>query len=56
MPNTARIREVSLNVATAVVLGAQRAGLAGKRLGDNEAAVKAALGKMMWSPSTPSKL
>lgn len=51
VPRRDRIQEVSLNVATAVVLEAQSAGLAGKVLGDTPEAVKAALSGMRWMPS-----
>ena len=50
VPSRARIREVSLNVATEVVLEAQRLGLAAHRLGEDRAAVMAKLREMMWSP------
>lgn len=51
MPHPDRLREVSLNVATAVVLEAQRKGVAGRILGSDEETVKAALQAKMWSPS-----
>ena len=50
VPNRARIRAVSLNVAVAVVLEAQAQGLAANVLGDDEPAVRAALVARMWSP------
>lgn len=50
VPNRNRIRQVSLNVAVAVCLEAQKLGLAGKVLGDDAAAVEAALKQRMWSP------
>jgi len=45
-----RIREVGLNVAVAVVLEAQKMGLAGKNLGSDCDQVQAALQGMMWAP------
>lgn len=51
VPRRDRIREVSLDVATAVVLAAQEMGLAGRRLGSSRAEVKEALAKMRWTPS-----
>lgn len=51
VPRRDNIQEVSLNVATAVVLEAQAAGLAGKVLGDTPEAVKAALSSMRWMPN-----
>ena len=50
MPAEGRIREVSLNVATAIVLEAQKEGIAGKTIGDDEASVKAFIKASMWSP------
>lgn len=50
VPNRGRIREVSLNVAVAVCLEAQKLGLAGKKLGDDEASVREALKQKMWAP------
>jgi len=52
LPNTDRLREVSLNVATAVVLEAQKQGLAGQSLGRAWPEVRAALQARMWSPSS----
>jgi malate dehydrogenase (oxaloacetate-decarboxylating)(NADP+) len=46
-----RLREVNLNVATAVVMEAQRLNLAGKSMGETEEHVKAALSDAMWSPN-----
>merc|ERR1719327_1298243 len=51
VPHPDKIRSVGLNVATAVVLEAQKMGLAGKTLGQGWAEVKAALEKLMWAPS-----
>jgi len=50
VPHPGRIRHVAENVATAVVLAAQKGGLAQKSLGDDAAAVGAALKAAMWSP------
>jgi len=50
VPNRNRIADVSLNVATAVVLEAQAMGLAGRVLGGDRDAVKAALAKLRWTP------
>lgn len=52
VPHPARLREVGLSVATATVLGCQRLGLATRRLGEDEASVRAALSGMMWLPNT----
>ena len=51
VPNEARIRDVSLNVATAIVMEAQKQGIAGKPLGDDAATVKATIKSKMWSPT-----
>merc|ERR1711972_398436 len=51
VPHPNKIRNVGLNVATAVVLEAQKMGLAGKTLGTDVAEVKMALEKLMWFPS-----
>jgi len=51
VPRRDRIREVSLDVATAVVLSAQRQGLAGRQLGAGREEVKDALAKLRWAPS-----
>ena len=45
------LRDVNLNVATAVVLEAQKLGLAGKPLGDDAATVKAAIKARQWTPA-----
>jgi len=50
VPKRDRIQEVSLNVATAVVLEAQALGLAGRNLGADWATVQAALEAMRWTP------
>lgn len=50
VPSLDRIREVGLNVAVAVVLEAQKMGLAGKNLGSDSDQVQAALKDMMWAP------
>lgn len=50
VPHPNKIRTVGLNVAVAVVLEAQRTGIAGRTLGKDAAEVKAALQGMMWSP------
>jgi malate dehydrogenase (oxaloacetate-decarboxylating)(NADP+) len=54
IPDRERLREVSLNVATAVVVEAQAMGLAGRTLGSTEAQVKAAVKALMWEPGMPS--
>lgn len=50
MPHPDNIRDVSLNVATAVVLEATKLGIAGKPMGSTDAEVRAKLTKLMWSP------
>jgi len=50
IPERDRVREVALNVATAVVLEAQKTGLAGKKLGDSWDEVKSAVSAKMWQP------
>lgn len=50
VPHPDRIREVGLNVATAVVLEAQKMGLAGAVLGNDAGEVQAALKERMWYP------
>merc|ERR1711918_55913 len=54
VPHPDKIRTVGLNVATAVVLEAQKMGLAGKTLGKDSGEVKAALETLMWSPPPTS--
>ena len=51
VPPLSRIREVALNVATAVVLQAQKQGIARKVLGSTEAEIKEALAANMWVPN-----
>jgi malate dehydrogenase (oxaloacetate-decarboxylating)(NADP+) len=53
VPHRDRLREVALNVATAVVLEAQKMGLAKRTLGKDEAEVKAAVQALMWEPGKP---
>lgn len=50
LPFRDRIQEVSLNVATAVVLEAQVLGIAARHLGSDTASVKARIAEMRWSP------
>lgn len=50
VPKRDRIQEVSLNVATAVALEAQKQSLAGQPLGADWASVRATLEKMRWMP------
>merc|ERR1712150_316477 len=50
VPHRDRIANVSLNVATAVVVEAQSIGIAGKRLGEDREQVKVALEKLRWLP------
>jgi len=50
VPSASRLREVSLNVATAVVLEAEHLGLASKKFGSDKETVKKQLAKMMWCP------
>ncbi|CAJ1355194.1 unnamed protein product [Effrenium voratum] len=50
MPNTGRIREVGHNVAVAVVIAAQKAGLAQQKLGNTAQEVSEQLTAMMWDP------
>jgi malate dehydrogenase (oxaloacetate-decarboxylating)(NADP+) len=52
MPPVSRIREVSLNVATAVVLACQETGLARKQVGTTFEEVKGKLKDLMWVPDT----
>lgn len=53
VPSRDRLREVALNVATAVVMEAQQKGLAARTLGNDEAGVKAAVKELMWEPGMP---
>jgi len=50
VPHPDRIRDVGLNVATAVVLHLQDTGLAELKLGDDHAEVHTALSLKMWAP------
>jgi malic enzyme len=50
VPHPDRIREVGLNVATAVVMEAQKLGLASRRFPSRRWEVRDALMKMMWAP------
>jgi len=50
MPPVSRIRDVSLNVACAVVWACQQEGLARKQVGETKEAVKEALKAAMWTP------
>jgi len=51
VPHPDRIRDVSLQVATDIVLEAQNMGIANIKLGNDEAAVKAKLQELMWKPN-----
>jgi len=51
LPSLSRIRHVGLNVATAVVLEAQKAGLAQKTIGATHEEVEKALRAEMWVPA-----
>mmetsp|Transcript_40183 Transcript_40183/g.94716 ORF Transcript_40183/g.94716 Transcript_40183/m.94716 type:complete len:162 (+) Transcript_40183:806-1291(+) len=51
VPHPARIREVGLNVATAVVLHCQRLGLAQELLGSSAEEVRRELAARMWDPN-----
>jgi malate dehydrogenase (oxaloacetate-decarboxylating)(NADP+) len=53
IPDRKRLREVNTNVAVAVVLEAQKMGLATKILGASEAEVREAVKKAMWEPGMP---
>jgi len=53
IPARERLREVSLEVATAVVLEAQEMGLATRVLGTSAAEVRAAVRALMWEPGMP---
>lgn len=53
VPHRDRLREVALNVAVAVVLEAQKLGIAKRKLGKDEAEVKAAVKALMWEPGMP---
>lgn len=55
VPNPERIRETNTAVATAVVVEAQKMGLAGKTLGKDAAEVRAALVRSMWTPKDMPK-
>ena len=50
VPALSRIRAVSQNVATAVVLECQKLGLARAHLGSTWDKVHAAVGRKMWTP------
>jgi malate dehydrogenase (oxaloacetate-decarboxylating)(NADP+) len=50
VPHRDQLREVALNVATALVMEAQKTGLANRTLGKDEAEVKAAVKALMWEP------
>jgi len=50
VPHPDRIRDVGLNVATAVALHLEEIGLAELKLGHDAATVRAALSKKMWVP------
>merc|ERR1740139_991720 len=50
VPHPEKIREVAIAVAVAVVLEAQKLGLAANKIGNDEATVKAALVAKMWNP------
>ena len=56
VPNPQRIREVSLNVATAVVWECQASGLARKHLGNTLEEVRSSLRAGMWSPKIAAHL
>jgi malate dehydrogenase (oxaloacetate-decarboxylating)(NADP+) len=55
IPHRDHVQRVNLNVATAVVLEAQKLSLARRELGADAAAVKAALERMMWKPGCLTK-
>merc|ERR1719382_1625371 len=55
IPHRDHVQRVNLNVATAVVLEAQRLSLARRNLGADAAAVKATLEGMMWKPDGLTK-
>eukprot|EP00929_Paragymnodinium_shiwhaense_P011178 TRINITY_DN11662_c0_g1_i2.p1 TRINITY_DN11662_c0_g1~~TRINITY_DN11662_c0_g1_i2.p1 ORF type:complete len:674 (-),score=117.00 TRINITY_DN11662_c0_g1_i2:389-2410(-) len=55
VPDRDRIREVSLNVATSVVIEAQKLGLARVHVGDTHEAVKKSLQDQMWHPAALRK-
>lgn len=50
MPDRNRIRDVSLNVATAIVLEATKLNLCNKPLGSTDGEVRAKLSELMWAP------
>lgn len=52
VPHPDRLREVGLNVATAVAMKCQDLGLARKTLGKTKEEVKAALEMVMWAPQS----
>jgi len=54
VPHPEHIRAVALNVATAVVLEAQKEGLATKTIGANKEEVHAELNRLMWNPKVPA--
>jgi len=51
LPDLGKIRAVGLQVATAVVMEAQKSGLAGKTIGATQAEVEKSLAADMWVPS-----
>jgi malate dehydrogenase (oxaloacetate-decarboxylating)(NADP+) len=52
VPHPRRIREVGLNVATAVVMECQRLGLAGRVVGRDAEEVRRVLAAERWDPYT----
>ncbi len=56
VPNPQRIREVSLNVATAVAWECQASGLARRHLGSTLDEVRSSLRASMWSPKIAAHL
>lgn len=56
VPHPRRIREVSLNVATAVVLECQRLGIAQRTVGASAEEVRRALAAEMWEPALTSRV
>ena len=51
MPEVSRLREVALNVATAVAFEAQKLGIAGRTLGADWDEIRGVIAARMWKPT-----
>ena len=51
VPERSRLREVALNVATAVAFEAQKLGIAGRTLGADWDEIRGAIAGRMWKPA-----